>query len=133
MQKSPVQSEKVYVDFPTNFDFHPIRKDLALVTNEDAVKRSIRNIVRTNFYERNDPTVGANLDAQLFELATPQTQIVLQDSLRTAIENNEPRCQLLSVIVVVNPDSNAISASIVFTLINTSEPITLTVLLTRVR
>lgn len=133
MSKSPIQSEKVYVDFPTNFDFHPIRKDISLLVNEDAVKRSVRNIVRTNFYERADPTVGANLDAQLFELAGPQTQIVLEDSFRTAIENHEPRAQIIQLTVAVDPDNYSVAATIVFSLISTSDPVTLTVLMSRVR
>lgn len=130
---STIQSEKIYVDFPTNFDFHPIRKDLSLLSNEDAVKRSIRNIVLTNFYERNDPTVGANLTAQLFELATPQTKILLQDSLTTAIRNHEPRANLISLVVYLSPDSHEASAEITFSILNTTEPVVLTVLLTRLR
>jgi phage baseplate assembly protein W len=131
--KSPRQTDKIYVDFPTNFDFHPIRKDLSLLVNEDAVKRSLRNIVLTNFYERNDPTVGANLTGQLFELATPQSRIVFEQTLRRAIENHEPRVQLISLQVAQDPDKNEVSATITFSIINTTEPITIKVLLTRVR
>lgn len=125
--------EKIYVDIPTNLDFHPIKKDLTIIFNDDAVKRSLRNICLTNYYERLDPTVGANLSAQLFELAGRQAQIVLEDALRTAIENHEPRVSLISLRVAVDPDNHTIAADIVFTTLNTIEPITLSVMLNRVR
>jgi phage baseplate assembly protein W len=132
-KNSTKQTDLIYVDFPTNMDFHPIRKDLALLTNEDAVKRSVRNIVETNYYERLDPTIGANITSQLFELASAQTQIVLQDSLRSAIENHEPRAQILDLVVALDPDSNQAAATITFVVLNNSEPVVLTVLLDRIR
>jgi phage baseplate assembly protein W len=133
MEITPKTKEIRYVDFPTNFDFHPIRKDLALLTNENAVSRSLRNIILTNFYERNDPTVGTNLSDQLFELATKQTQIVLRDAIRAAILNHEPRVNIISIDVAVSPESHEVFVTISFSIINTNEQSVLTVLLNRVR
>jgi phage baseplate assembly protein W len=130
---SPKNQDKVYADFDTNLNFHPIRKDVALLTNEDAVKRSIRNIVLTNYYERNDPTVGANIGYQLFELASRKSQIIIENSLTTAIKNHEPRANLISVNVAMDPDEHSISATITFSVISNAQPVSLTVILERVR
>jgi phage baseplate assembly protein W len=132
-QKSPVNQDKIYVDLPTNFDIHPIRKDLVLLSNEDAVKRSIRNIVLTNFYERLNVTVGTNVEHQLFDLADNQTAIVVAGHIESAIRNFEPRANLLGVNVAVVPDQHSLMATISFTLINRTAPIELSVLLARVR
>lgn len=127
MVTNTVKTEKVYTDFPTNFQMHPIRKDLTVISNEDAVKSSIRNLLLTNYYERNDPTVGANLDAQLFELITPLSQIVVEDSIRKCIENFEPRAKIISLLVAPDPDRNQWTVELVFTVLNNTEPTTLSV------
>lgn len=133
MATSALQSNNVYVDFGVNFDFHPIRKDLALVSNESAVKRSIVNLVKTKYYERLDPTIGGNINGQLFELATPQTQIILQSDIEKVIKNHEPRANLISVVVAISPDTHEASATITFAILNNPVPVTVTVLLERTR
>ena len=62
-------TEEFYSDFQTNFTIHPIKKDLTRLVNEDSVKRSIKNILLTNYYERRfRPRFGANIRKYLFNV-----------------------------------------------------------------
>lgn len=139
IKKKHVNTERsirdiVYSDFFTNLNVHPNKLDLVLHTNEDAVKRSIRNIILTNRGERFfNPVLGSSVRALLFENFTPQTAGLLKDYITTTIENFEPRARLREVYVQALPDESAYAATIVFNVINKSEPITLELLLNRIR
>jgi len=67
-----------YSDIPTNFDVHPVKEDLVLVTNESAVKRSIRNLLLTDPYERFfNPLIGSGIRQTLFENVSKDTEFFL--------------------------------------------------------
>lgn len=118
----------------SNLDIHPIRKDIVLRTNEDSVSQSIRNILKTNFYEKPfDPKYGANLRALLFELSSPFIEIQLKNQIQTAISNYEPRANIISIDVSADIDGNSYSVTIMFSTLNSQNPQTLTVSLERVR
>lgn len=124
----------IHSDFKTGFSVHPVKGDLLLNTNEDAVKRSIRNILQTNFYERPfQPTFGANLRAMLFENFTPATVVTMKRNVQLAIENFEPRAQVLDVVVSGEPDSNYIAIKVIFSTSSRVEADTVDVILERVR
>lgn len=124
----------LYSDFQTGFDPHPTTGDLAIVSNEDAVKRSIRNIILTNFYERPfQPRFGSSVKASLFENFSPVSEAMFRDHILTAIKNFEPRASALDVKVTPYIDRNAYAATIVFYVQNSQEPITLNIILDRVR
>jgi phage baseplate assembly protein W len=113
---------------------HPNKQDLVLHTNEDAVKRSIRNIILTDRGERMfNPLIGSNIRSLLFENFSPQTASLLRDFIKSAIENFEPRATVIDVYVQALPDESAYAATIVFSVINKTEPVTLELLLNRVR
>ena len=128
--------EEIYSDFQTNFTMHPIKKDLTKLVNEDAVKRSIKNIVMTTFYERRfRPRFGANIRKYLFENITPLTLRAIQSDITASIETFEPRANLIDVKVSSANDSNEVDIAITFTTINRLQPVivTATVGLNRVR
>ena len=129
--------EEVYADFLNNFTLHPIKKDISRNTNEDAVKRSIKNILLTNYYERPfRPNFGANITKYLFEPLTPITLTLIKSDIINAISNYEPRANIIDVAISAdNTDDNSISVTVVFSVINNSNPITLitTLALDRVR
>lgn len=102
--------------------------------NEEAVKQSIKNILLTNRGERLfNPTFGSDLRSILFENFSPQTESQLKEYIEMSVNNYEPRAALIDVVVQAIPDLNAYSATIVFSVINKAEPITLEFLLDRVR
>jgi phage baseplate assembly protein W len=120
------KTSEIYSDFQTNLTVHPIKKDLTRLTNEDAVKRSIKNILLTNHYERPfRPRFGANLRKYLFENIDSIVIKHIENDILTAIENYEPRANVIKITVTSNPDNNAINASIIFSTINSLQTVTL--------
>lgn len=128
------RTEEVYADVTSSFAFHPTKLDLLMDVNEEAVKQSIKNILLTNRGERLfNPTFGSDLRSILFENFSPQTESQLKEYIEMSVNNYEPRAALIDVVVQAIPDLNAYSATIVFSVINKAEPITLEFLLDRVR
>ena len=117
-----------------NFNVHPGNKQLVRVTNEDSVKKSIRNIILTNKYERlRNPNLGGSINKFLFEPVGPITEIGLKDAITNTIENYEPRAELVDVKISVYPDENAYAVSIIFYIKTKQTPINLDLTLYRVR
>ena len=124
----------VYSDFYSNFDLESVKKDLLSYKNEDSVKRSIRNILLTDKGERFfNPTFGSDIRKMLFENFSPSTEQVVADLIKTAIGNHEPRANVIDVNVSGNPDQNSMYINIVFSVINKAEPVTLELILNRIR
>jgi phage baseplate assembly protein W len=131
-QKSSV--DVIYSDFYNNFDIHPNKKDLVSSTNEDSVKNSIRNLLLTDKGEKLfNPLYGSNIRALLFENVSPQSESLLREYITNSIENYEPRAQLIEVYVSALPDENAYNATVIFSVINNSQPVVLELILDRVR
>lgn len=123
-----------FVDLDLDFTRNPITNDVSLKFNDEAVKRSIRNIVLTNSGEKPYvPEFGGNIKASLFNNFTPLTVVTLRGQLETAIRNFEPRANLLKVEITERIDANELIVSIVFSILNSSDPITLEVPLERIR
>ena len=108
--------------------------DLVLRFNESAIKASVKNLIMTMNYERPfHPEIGSQVNSLLFEPATPLLSAVLEKTIRNTIDNFEPRVSLNAVNVKINPDNNAASVSINFTILNTQTPQTLNLVLERTR
>lgn len=123
-----------YSDFGVDLQAHPAKKDLIRLTNETAIKRSILNILLTNYHERfYRPYLGSNLRSLLFEPATPDTLTTLRQYITTAIAKFEPRVRITSITTTLSQDELQIFVSMVFNIINTSAPVTLNFILNRVR
>jgi len=129
-----IQSQIFFSDIDTDLTINPISEDVGRITNESAIRRSIRNLLLTDFYERPfKPDIGSNIRKLLFELITPITIELLQKSISDVIENYEPRANLIDVICTPYEDNNAIGVTIVFSIINREEPITMQLSLDRIR
>lgn len=126
--------QRKYRDLNLSFYAHPVTKDVAILKDVDAVKRSVRNLVLTDHYERFfQPNIGSGVVQSLFENMTIATRYQLQTSIEDTIRTYEPRVNLLSVSVIPSPDNNSIEVRIVFEVVNTLEPVTVDVFLERVR
>lgn len=124
----------VYTDFFIDLDTHPIRKDLAVLENEEAIKRALRNILLTNYNERFfNPYFGSNIRHYLFENFSASTEIDIRDAIKTAIRNFEPRVNLIDVRVTPSIDSHSMNVSIVFNCLNNIDNTILEFILERVR
>ena len=126
--------QEYYSDFLDDFMVHPVKKDLLRNTNEDAVKGSIRNLLLTNRGDRlYDSNIGSDIRKILFENFSPAMDSVLADLIRTTIENHEPRAKIIDIFVNSDVDSHYVVATLVFSVINKEEPITLELILNRIR
>jgi phage baseplate assembly protein W len=124
-----------YTDLDLFFGKKATSKDINKVTDIQAVKRSIRNLVLTNHYEKPfHPEIGSGVRGVLFELMTPITAHVLTQQIENVIENFEPRARLISVRAQPNLDRNEYECTIEFYVANTpTELVDLTVFLERLR
>ena len=110
------------------------RSDIETLTNEDAVAQSILNLLMTTPGERLfQSEVGSGIYKILFENITPQTTTALLQLIKSTLNNHEPRAKVLGVDVNPNEDENAYFITIIFSVINRTEPITLNFILNRVR
>lgn len=128
------KEDNLYSDFLVNFNAHPDNKQLMRNTNEEAVIRSIKNLLFTNKYERLfQPTIGSNITSLLFEPISPETESDIVDQIKETIENHEPRAKLIDVVASGYPDQNAYAVTIVFYITTVENAITLNLPLYRVR
>lgn len=126
--------QNIYSDIDLTFLRQPVTGDVAMSYDANAVIRSVRGLLLTNFYERVwEPDVGSNVDALLFEPVSPLSASQLQQEITTCIQNYEPRAQIESVMVNAYPDQNAFSVSIAFFIGNNTTSTTVNMLLQRSR
>ena len=129
------QSSKVarrwFTDLDVNMTLHPTTKDLALKYDVNAVKRSVRNLLSTNLYERPfKPSLGVNLRGMLFELDSADN-IVIKEEISSLINNFEPRVVVKNIGVFSR--GHELNVTMYFTIINSSIPHQLDLILQRVR
>ena len=110
-------------------------KDVNKVTDVEAVKRSVRNLVLLNSYEKPfHPEIAGDVRGLLFENMTPLTSAVIARKIQDVIENFEPRARLIGVRALPNLDRNEYEVTIEFYVVNTpTELVDLTVMLERLR
>jgi phage baseplate assembly protein W len=124
----------VYSDYRKDLKASPVNNDLARRTDDDSIKESIRNLILTDRGERLfNPEIGSDIRGMLFENITPDLVVVLRENIRNTLENYEPRCNVIEIVVDTSVDSNSVFVRIIFNTINTEEPSTLDLLLDRVR
>tara|TARA_B100000902_G_scaffold309206_1_gene298554 strand:+ start:44 stop:448 length:405 start_codon:yes stop_codon:yes gene_type:complete len=120
----PVQRfSQGFKDISLSFKRHPVTNDLLALKNEDAIKRSVQNLIRIQLGEVffND-LVGTRITGSLFELANNNFVDPIKTEIETTILNNEPRVSLQSVDVISEPDSNSIDIKISYDLVGLSSP-----------
>jgi|TARA_Y100000389_G_C17209168_1_gene387633 phage baseplate assembly protein W len=128
------RNAQTYKDINLSFARHPVTGDIAFLTNVEAVKRSVRNLINTNFYERPfHPEIGSDVRSVLFEPVSPPVANILQRNIEDVVNNFEPRAELIAVDVVPNIDANAYSATIKFYVVNSPTEVTVNVFLERLR
>ena len=129
MAKTPI-----YSDFMTNLDWSPLKRDLSVITDVDAVRKSIKNLILTNFYERPfQPRVGSGIRALLFENQTPLIDAQIKRAVEDTVANYEPRARIVDVRVISNIDYNEIRVIIVFYVLGKADPAVVDVIIDRVR
>jgi len=109
------RSSRVYKDLNLNFSANPVTGDVTTVTDVVAVKRSVRNLLLTNHYDRPfHPEIGSNIPYLLFENFGPITGNQLSRAIEEMIGNFEPRARVENVECIPIPDTNTYDIRIYF-------------------
>ena len=126
-------SRRWFSDIDINMTLHPQNGDLTLKYDINSVKRSIKNLLLTNTYERPfKPSLGIDLSSMLFELSTSLTdKVVLEQDIITMINNYEPRADVREVLTHIH--GNSLDVTLYLTIANDPSPQELNILLQRVR
>ena len=114
---------RAFKDISLSFDPHPITKDLPVLKNEAAIRRSVRNIVQTIPTEKFfNPLFGSDIRESLFDFVDFGTASVIADQIQTSIENFEPRVDNLEIQVFPRPDRNEFEVNVIFDIIGQEFP-----------
>ena len=125
---------RTYKDLDLDFTRHPVSNDVVKIEDVNAVKRSVRNLVNTQFYERHfHPELGCGARDLLFENYSPMTGIFIKRKIEEVLTNYEPRAKLSSINVDEQEDRNGISVEVNFYVLNLPNPVTVTTTLQRIR
>ena len=121
-------------DLDLDFTKHPVTKDVSIKRDVEAIKRSVRNLIMTNPFERPfHPEIGSGITGLLFDNVAPTTAVVLQSEIRQVLNNFEPRIELIDIGVLGDIDKNGYYIRIKFQPINIPDPVTLEFFLERLR
>lgn len=120
----PLESvSRGFKDISLSFKRNPVTNDIISLTNEDAIKRAVINLVRTRVGERFfNPLLGSKVENYFFELADIGVEEPIKDEIKTVINNFEPRVRLRNVEVSLFPDDNAMDVSIIYDIVGLSAP-----------
>ena len=125
---------RIYSDLDLDFTRNPVTSDIVKLNDVDSVKRSVKNLIQTNHYERPfHPEIGSDVRALLFENMTPLTALNLERKVVEVLVNFEPRARLIDIGVLGDIDKNGYYIRIKFEPINVPTPVTLEFFLARLR
>ena len=128
------RQNRLYKDLDMDFVRNTVTNDVNTVDNVNAVKRSVKNLIQTNFYERPfQPELGCGIRELLFEPFTPMTKVFLERKIEEVLINYEPRIQLQNVEVDDDQDRNRLVVDIYFYVIGVPGPQVVETFLQRVR
>jgi len=126
--------QKIYSDLDLTFNRMPVTNDIALSYDEQAVIRSVRNLLLTNYYEKPfQPNIGSNIDKLLFEPVNSLTAGLIADEIKTVVTNYESRVKIDTITVKPNLDGNSFTASVQFFIGNNTSPTAVNLFLQRSR
>ena len=135
LNNESTRGARIYSDLDLFFGKKSSDRDVSVVTDVQAVKRSIRNLVLLNSFEKPfHPEIASGVRDMLFELMTPVTAALLARQVQDVIENFEPRARLTGVRAIPDYDRNSYSVTVEFYVVNTpTELVDLTIFLERLR
>ena len=116
-------ASRAFKDINLSFKRHPVTNDLITVKNEDAIKKSVKNIIFTILGEKPYvPFFGTSVNNSLFELANPLDHIRISDEIKSTLLNYEPRISNIKVNVANYPDSHELNATIQYDITGMANP-----------
>ncbi len=112
-----------FKDISLSFTKHPVTNDILALNNEDAIKRSVINLVRTQIGEKFfEPLIGTSLEGSLFELSHPEIEIQIESEINVLLENFEPRISVSRIKAQPLPDDYELAVNIVYDIVGLAIP-----------
>jgi phage baseplate assembly protein W len=112
-----------FKDISFSFSRNPITNDILVLYNEDAIKKSVTNLVKTQLGERFfNNLIGTSLQKMLFELNTQEISLVIDEEIRTLLSNFEPRIQVIDVSAKPEYDTNDLNIKVQYNIIGLPLP-----------
>ena len=129
------RNARQYTDLDLNFARKSSNSDVNKLTDVQAVKRSLRNLILLNYYEKPfHPEIAGGIRQMLFENMTPTVSIIIAKQIEQVIANYEPRARLVSIRAIPDYDKNSYDVNIEFYIVNTpTELVDMSVMLERLR
>ena len=116
-------ASKAFKDINLSFKRHPVTSDVVTIRNEDAIKRSVKNIIFTILGEKPFlPTFGSVINESLFDLNTNLSEIRITDEIKSSLLNYEPRIDNIEVTVQVAPDRNEMNCTVQYDIVGLPAP-----------
>ena len=133
-QSKSTRNSRKFRDLDLDFDRNIVTNDVKVVEDVVAIKRSVRNLVQTNFYERPfHPELGCGVRELLFENFTPLTAVFIKRKIEEVLINYDPRINLTNVAVDDDQDRNRLVVDIYFRIIGIEGPQVVSTFLQRIR
>ena len=147
VKSTSTRQSRKFKDIDLDFGRHPVTNDVNVVEDAIAIKRSVKNLIQTNFYERPfHPELGSGVRGLLFENYSPLTSVFLKRKIEECLVNNEPRIVLTGIIINgenlsgsvldvrnQNADDNRLEVEIHFNIIGVPDPQAVSISLQRLR
>ena len=116
-------ASRAFKDINLSFKRHPVTNDVLAVSDEDAIKRSVKNIIFTILGEKPfEPEFGSVINDSLFELNTSLNEMKVSDEIKQSLLNFEPRIDNIRVTVSIYPDSNELNCTVQYDIIGIPAP-----------
>ena len=114
---------RAFKDISLSFEPHPVTKDLTILKNENAIKKSVRNLVQTIPTERFfNSAIGSEVRDSLFDFVDFGTASAIQNQIEITLENFEPRIDNVSIEVIPRPDLNEFEVTVFFDIVGQEIP-----------
>ena len=116
-------TSRAFKDINLSFKRHPVTNDVVTIRDEDAIKRSVRNIIFTILGEKPfEPDFGSTVNESLFDLSTSLNEIRIADDITASLKRYEPRISDINVTVSLYPDSNEMNATVQYEIVGLPTP-----------
>ena len=123
-----------YSDIDLDFMKNAKTNQLIIKSGNEAIKRSVRNLMFTNNYDRKFQSyIGSGIRDLLFENYGPLSTVLLKDAIDLTLRNFEPRIRVQDIIVEDDIDNNGFKVTLKYLILNTNEPIITSLFLERIR
>ena len=116
-------ASRAFKDINLSFKRHPVTNDVITIRDEDAIKRSVNNIIFTILGEKPfEPEFGSVVNDSLFELSTSLNEMRVADEIKQSLLNYEPRIDNIKIDVLIYPDSNDLNCTIQYDIVGIPAP-----------